>query len=69
MEELDEEWVHTKEEFEKACITKIPYEAFLTEIYAIIGLFGNLGYETILLVYFVYCYLMNAIYDYLYYSM
>ena len=61
MEELDEEWVHTKEEFEKL-YHEDTYEAFLTE-YMRSSDYSELGYEH-LLVYFVYRYLMNAIYDY-----
>lgn len=61
MEELDDEWVHTKEEFEKL-YHKDTYEAFLTE-YMRSSDYSELGYEH-LLVYFVYRYLMNSIYDY-----
>ena len=61
MEELDEEWIHTKEEFEKL-YHEDTYEAFLTE-YMRSSDCSELGYEH-LLVYFVYRYLMNAIYDY-----
>ena len=50
MEELDEEWVHTKEEFEKL-YHKDTYEAFLTE-YMRSSDYSELGYEH-LLVYFV----------------
>ena len=61
MEELDDEWVHTKEEFEKL-YHEDTYEAFLTE-YMRSSDYSELGYEH-LLVYFVYRYLMNSIYDY-----
>ena len=61
LEELDDEWVHTKEEFEKL-YHEDTYEAFLTE-YMRSSDYSELGYEH-LLVYFVYRYLMNSIYDY-----
>ncbi len=40
MEELDDEWVHTKEEFEKL-YHEDTYEGISYRIYAIIGLFGT----------------------------
>lgn len=46
----------------KSCITKIPMIRFLTE-YMRSSDYSELGYEH-LLVYFVYRYLMNSIYDY-----
>ena len=49
MEELDDEWVHTKEEFEKL-YHEDTYEAFLTE-YMRSSDYSELGYEH-LLVYF-----------------
>ena len=61
MEELDEEWVHTKAEFAEL-FTKDTYEKILREyLEHTEGL--QLGYEH-LLVYFVYRYLMNAVYDF-----
>lgn len=61
MEELDEEWIHTKEEFAKL-YHEDTYEKLLLE-YLNSADYSELGYEH-LLVYFVYRYLMNAVYDY-----
>lgn len=61
MEELDDEWVHTKAEFAEL-FTEDTYEKILWEyLEHTEGL--QLGYEH-LLVYFVYRYLMNAVYDF-----
>ena len=61
MEELDDEWVNTKAEFE-TLYHEDSYEKLLTE-YLNSADYSELGYEH-LLVYFVYRYLMNAVYDY-----
>ena len=61
MEELDDEWVNTKAEFEKL-YHEDTYEKILLE-YLNSDDYAELGYEH-LLVYFVYRYLMNAVYDY-----
>ena len=61
MEELDEEWINTKAEFEQI-YHEDTYEKLLLA-YLNSKDYSELGYEH-LLVYFVYCYLMNAVYDY-----
>ena len=61
MEELDEEWIHTKAEFAKI-YHEDTYEKLLLA-YLNSKDYSELGYEH-LLVYFVYRYLMNAVYDY-----
>ena len=61
MEELDEEWINTKAEFEKL-YQEDTYEKVLSE-YLNSSDYSELGYEH-LLVYFVYRYLMNAVYDF-----
>lgn len=61
MEELDDEWVNTKAEFEQL-YHEDTYEKLLSE-YLNSADYSELGYEH-LLVYFVYRYLMNAVYDY-----
>ena len=61
MEELDDEWVNTKAEFEQL-YHEDTYEMLLSE-YLNSADYSELGYEH-LLVYFVYRYLMNAVYDY-----
>ena len=61
MEELDEEWINTKAEFEQI-YHEDTYEKLLLA-YRNSKDFSELGYEH-LLVYFVYRYLMNAVYDY-----
>ena len=61
MEELDEEWINTKAEFEKL-YQEDTYEKVLLE-YLNSSDYSELGYEH-LLVYFVYRYLMNAVYDF-----
>lgn len=61
MEELDDEWCNTKAEFEKL-YNEDTYESLLME-YLDSDDYSELGYEH-LLVYFVYRYLMNAVYDY-----
>lgn len=61
MEELDDEWINTKAEFEKL-YKEDTYERILME-YLHSDDYSELGYEH-LLVYFVYRYLMNAVYDY-----
>ena len=61
MEELDEEWINTKAEFEQI-YHEDTYEKLLLA-YLNSKDYSELGYEH-LLVYFVYRYLMNAVYDY-----
>ena len=61
MEELDDEWINTKAEFEKLYHADT-YGKLLRE-YLDSDDYSELGYEH-LLVYFVYRYLMNAVYDY-----
>lgn len=61
MEELDEEWINTKAEFEQI-YHEDTYERLLLA-YLNSKDYSELGYEH-LLVYFVYRYLMNAVYDY-----
>lgn len=61
MEELDEEWINTKAEFEQI-YHEDTYEKSLLA-YLNSKDYSELGYEH-LLVYFVYRYLMNAVYDY-----
>lgn len=61
MEELDEEWSNTKAEFEQI-YHEDTYEKLLLA-YLNSKDYSELGYEH-LLVYFVYRYLMNAVYDY-----
>ena len=61
MEELDEEWINTKAEFEQI-YHEDTYEKLLLA-YLNSKYYSELGYEH-LLVYFVYRYLMNAVYDY-----
>ena len=61
MEELDEEWINTKAEFEQI-YHEDTYEKLLLA-YLNSKDYSELGYEH-LLVYFVYRYLMNALYDY-----
>lgn len=61
MEELDEEWINTKAEFEQI-YHEDTYERLLL-VYLNSKDYSELGYEH-LLVYFVYRYLMNAVYDY-----
>lgn len=61
MEELDEEWSNTKAEFEQI-YHEDTYERLLLA-YLNSKDYSELGYEH-LLVYFVYRYLMNAVYDY-----
>lgn len=61
MEELDEEWINTKAEFEQI-YHEDTYERLLLA-YLNFKDYSELGYEH-LLVYFVYRYLMNAVYDY-----
>ena len=61
MEELDDEWINTKAEFEKLYHADT-YGKLLRE-YLDSDAYSELGYEH-LLVYFVYRYLMNAVYDY-----
>ena len=59
--ELDEEWINTKAEFEQI-YHEDTYEKLLLA-YLNSKDYSELGYEH-LLVYFVYRYLMNAVYDY-----
>ena len=61
MEDLDEEWINTKAEFEQI-YHEDTYEKLLLA-YLNSKDYSELGYEH-LLVYFVYRYLMNAVYDY-----
>lgn len=61
MEEIDEEWINTKAEFEQI-YHEDTYEKLLLA-YLNSKDYSELGYEH-LLVYFVYRYLMNAVYDY-----
>ena len=61
MEELDDEWINTKAEFE-TLFHEDTYETLLLA-YLDSKDYSELGYEH-LLVYFVYRYLMNAVYDY-----
>lgn len=61
MEELDEEWINTKAEIEQI-YHEDTYERLLLA-YLNSKDYSELGYEH-LLVYFVYRYLMNAVYDY-----
>ncbi len=61
MEELDEEWINTKAEFEQI-YHEDTYEKLLLA-YLNSKDYSELGYEH-LLAYFVYRYLMNAVYDY-----
>ena len=61
MEELDEEWINTKAEFEQI-YHEDTYEKLLLA-YLNSKDYSELGYEH-LLVYFVYRYLINAVYDY-----
>lgn len=61
MEELDEEWINAKAEFEQI-YHEDTYEKLLLA-YLNSKDYSELGYEH-LLVYFVYRYLMNAVYDY-----
>ena len=61
MEELDEEWINTKAEFEQI-YHEDTYEKLLLACLNSKD-YSELGYEH-LLVYFVYRYLMNAVYDY-----
>ena len=61
MEELDEEWMKTKEEFAK--LYREDTYAKLLQQYLDSPDCSELGYEH-LLVYFVYRYLMNAVYDF-----
>lgn len=61
MEELDEEWIHTKAEFAEL-FHEDTYVTLMME-YLMSPDYSELYYEH-LLVYFVYRYLMNAVYDY-----
>lgn len=61
MEEIDEEWINTKAEFEQI-YHEDTYERLLLA-YLNSKDYSELGYEH-LFVYFVYRYLMNAVYDY-----
>lgn len=61
MEEIDEEWINTKAEFEQI-YHEDTYEKLLLA-YLNSKDYSELGYEH-LFVYFVYRYLMNAVYDY-----
>lgn len=61
MEELDDEWVKTKEEF-ASLFHEGSYEKLLME-YLDSEDYREIGYEQ-LLVYFTFRYLMNAVYDY-----
>ena len=61
MEELDEEWINTKAEFEQIYHEDTYVKLLLAYLNS--KDYSELGYEH-LLVYFVYRYLMNAVYDY-----